>query len=79
MGIKMTQKIPQWYMMNYVKYKEAEIHDQLSCKISEIVKKKWPTDSHFGFFSVKFVMGYPCVRHYILFNIHGPVILHFLS
>ena len=57
--------------------------DQLSCKISKIVKKKkkkkWPTGSLFGFFSVKFVMGYPCVRHYILFYIHGPVILHFLS
>ena len=25
----------------------------------------------------KFVMGYPCVRHYILFYIHGPVILQF--
>ena len=26
-------------------------------------------------------MGYPCVRHYILFYIHGPAyaILHFLS
>ena len=24
-------------------------------------------------------MGYPCVRHYILFYIHGPVILHLLS
>ena len=39
-------------------------------KIIIIIKKK---------FSVKFVMGYPCVRHYILFYIHGPVILHFLS
>ena len=29
--------------------------------------------------SVKFVMGYPFVRHYILFYIRGPVILHFLS
>ena len=58
---------------------------QLSCKISEIVKKKkkkkkkLPTGSHFEFFSRKFVIGYPCVRHYILFYIHGrPVILHFL-
>ena len=42
-------------------------------------KIKWPTGGHFEFFSVKFVMGYPCVRHYILFYIHGPVILHFLS
>ena len=27
--------------------------------------------------SAKFVMGYTCVRHYILFNIHGRAILHF--
>ena len=31
------------------------------------------------FISAKFVMGYPCVRHYIFFYIHGPAILHFLS
>ena len=31
----------------------------------------------FGILSVKFVMGYPCVRHNILFYIYGPVILHF--
>ena len=24
-------------------------------------------------------MGYPCVRHYILFYIHGPAILHFFK
>ena len=28
------------------------------------------------FISAKFVMGYPCVRPYILFYIHGPAILH---
>ena len=38
---------------------------------------KWLTGGHFGFISVKFVMGYPCVRHYILFYIDGPAILHF--
>ena len=27
------------------------------------------------FISAKFVMGYPCVRHYILLYIHGPVFL----
>ena len=27
--------------------------------------------------SAKFVMGYPCVTHYILFYIHGTAILHF--
>ena len=31
------------------------------------------------FFSAKFVMGYPCERHYILFYIHGPAILHFFE
>ena len=29
--------------------------------------------------SAKFVTGYPCVRHYIFFYIHGPAILHFFS
>ena len=71
-----------------MKYEEAEIHrsaimqDFLDSKKKKQIKKKkkkWSFGSHFGFFSVKFVMGYPCVRHYILFYIHGPVILHFLS
>ena len=65
----------------YVKYEEAEIHRSAimqDFRNSEKKKKKWPTGSHFGFFTVKFVMGYPCVRHYILFYIHGPAILHFL-
>ena len=30
------------------------------------------------FISAKFVMGYPCVRPYILFYIYGPAILLFL-
>ena len=47
-------------------------------RIREKKKLKWQTGGHFGFFSVKFVMGYPCVTHYILFYIHDPVILHFL-
>ena len=29
------------------------------------------------FISAKFVIGYPCMRHNILFYIHGPAILHF--
>ena len=68
----------------YVKYEEAEIHrsaimQNVRDKKNIFFLKKWPTGSHFPFFSVKFVMGYPCVRHYILFYIHGPVSLHFLS
>ena len=31
------------------------------------------------FISAKFVMGYPCVRHYILFYIYYPAILHFFE
>ena len=58
--------------------KKQKFIDQLSCKISEIVEKKKKKKLN-GFFSVKFVMGCPCVRHYILFYIHGLVILHFLS
>ena len=56
----------------YVKFEEAQIHR--SCIMKDF--RDWQP---FWFFSVKFVMGYPCVRHYILFYIHGPVILHFLS
>ena len=29
------------------------------------------------FIPAKFVTGYPCERHYILFYIHGPAILHY--
>ena len=68
----------------YVKYEEAEIHSSAIMEDYEIKKKKkkklkWLNGGHFIFFSVNFVMGYPCVRHYILFYIHGQVILHFLS
>ena len=62
----------------YVKYEEAEIHRSAimqDFRDSEKFFFKKP-ESHFGFFSVKFVMGYPCVRHNVLFYIHGPVILH---
>ena len=31
------------------------------------------------FIAAKFVMGYHCVRPYILFYIHGPAILHFFE
>ena len=33
----------------------------------------------FDFISAKFVMGYHCVGPSILFYIHDPAILHFLS
>ena len=66
-----------------MKSEEAEIHRSAimqDFRNSEKNKnKKNKNGRYFGFFSVKFVMGYPGVRHYILFYIHGPVILHFLS
>ena len=65
----MGQKIPLVLSDGYVKYEET---DQLSCNISKIMRKKK------GFITATFVMGYPCVRHYILFYIHGPAVLLFL-
>ena len=59
--------------------------DKKLCKISEIMKKKrknGPTGGHLGFITAKLLRnkkGYPCVRHYILFYIHGPAILHFFE
>ena len=64
----------------YVKYEEAEVQRSANMKdFRGDENKKWPTGGHFRFYKVsaKFVMGYPCVRHYILFYIHGPAILHF--
>ena len=68
----------------YVKYEKAEIHrsaimQDFQNSMKKKSKKKWPIGSHFGLFSGKFVMGYPCARHYMLFYIHGPVILHCLG
>ena len=31
------------------------------------------------FITEKFVMGYPCVRHHLLFYIHGSAMLHFFK
>ena len=57
--------------------------DQLSCKISEIMRTTILNGQGLLTFildciSAKIVMGYPCARPYILFYIHGPAILHFL-
>ena len=60
----------------YVKYEKAEMHRSAIMQDFRDSEKKM-TDCQ-PFFSVKFVMGYPCVRHYILFYIHSPFILHFL-
>ena len=56
----------------YVKYEEAEVHR--SAIIKDMRKKKinGRLAAILAFISAKFVMGYPCVRHYILFCSHGP-------
>ena len=62
--------------------REQKFSDQLSCKISEIMRKKnWNgrLAAILDFISAKFVIGYHCVWPSILFYIHGPAILHFLS
>ena len=66
----MSQKIPRWYVKAIY---------LLPCKISEKMRKNGRLAAILDFISAKFVMGYPCVRPYILFNIHGPAILHFFE
>ena len=61
----------------YVKYEEA-VHRSAIMQDFRENKYKWPTGGILDFISAKYVMGYPCVRHYIPFYIHGPAILHFL-
>ena len=59
--------------------REQKFLDQLSYKISEIMRKKnWigRLAAILDFISAKFVMGYICVRPSILFYIHGPAFLH---
>ena len=66
----------------YVKYEKAEGH-------RPVIMQNFRGDKKFflngqlaailDFISVKFVMGYPCVRHYILLYIHGPAISLFFE
>ena len=60
----------------YVKYEEAEVHKSAimqNFRDNEKNNLKWQTGDHFGFIKLR----NPCVRHYILFYIHGTAILHF--
>ena len=62
--------------------REQKFLDQLSCKISEKMRKNiWSgrLAAILDFISAKFVMGYHCERPSILFYIHGPAILHFFE
>ena len=63
-----------------MKYVEGEVHrSAIMQDFRDNEKKKFTgrLAAILNFIIVKFVMGYPCVRHYILFYIHGPAILHF--
>ena len=65
-----------------VKYEEAEVHRSAimqDFQDNEKKNKNGRLAAILDFITAKFVIGYPCVRHYILFYIHGPAILHFFD
>ena len=61
----------------YVKYEEAEVHR--SAIMQDFLDNEKKLAAILDFISAKFVMGYSCVRHYILFYIYYPAICTFLS
>ena len=64
----------------YVKYEKAEVHRSVIMQDFQGNEKKKINGrlaAILNFITAKFVMGYPCVRHYILFYFHGQAILHF--
>ena len=62
----------------YVKYEEAEVcRSAIMQDFQDNEKKNGRLAAILDFISAKFVMGYPCVKHYISFYIHGPTILLF--
>ena len=64
----------------YVKYEEAEVHRSAFMQDfldEEKINRMDDWRPFFDCINAKFVLGYPCVRPYILFYIHGPVILHY--
>ena len=64
----------------YVKDEEAEVHrSAIMQNFRDNEKKNFNGRlvAILDFTTAKFVMSYPGVRHYILFYIHGPAILHF--
>ena len=66
----------------YVKYEEAEVdRSAILQDFRNNEKKKFNRRlvAILDFISAKYLMGYHCVRPYILFYIHGPVILHFFE
>ena len=59
----------------YVKYEEAEVHrSAIMQDFTDNEKKNFNGRrlvAIWDFITALFVMGNPCVRHYILFYIHG--------
>ena len=47
-----------------------------ACVTPDILSDKWQAVGHFQFYFSEICHGYLCVIAYILFYIHGPVILH---
>ena len=78
--IKMSPKIPLWYVMDIWSMRKQKLIDQLSWKISEIIRKKKNDRlaAILNFISAKFVMGYPCVRPYTLFHFMVQLVCIFL-
>ena len=60
----------------YVKYEEAEAHRSAIMQDFRDNEKKinGRLAAILDFIIAKFVMGYPCARHHILFYIPGPAI-----
>ena len=64
----------------YVKYEKAEVYRSAIIQDFRDNGKKnlnGRLAAILDFITAKFVLDYPCVRHYILFYIHSPAILHF--
>ena len=59
----------------YVKYEEAEVDRSAIMQDFRDNEKKLAAILYF--ISAKFVMGYPCVRPYIMLYNHDPAILHY--
>ena len=70
----MTPEIPPMVCDGYVKYEEAEVDKSAIMQDFRNNGKKERLAAILDFISVKFVMGYPCVRPYILFYNHVPAI-----
>ena len=51
------KKIPWCYLMAMWSIRKKKFIDQLSCKISELMRKKWPTGGFLGFYNCEICHG----------------------